>query len=582
MELKDVLSLIGGLALFLFGMQLMGEALEKKAGGGLKTLLAKMTGNPLKGFLLGMGVTSVIQSSSATTVMAVGFVNSGIMTLKQSIGIIMGANIGTTITAWILSLTGIDGGAWYIQLFKPSTFVPILAICGTALMMFSKSNKRKDTSVILLGFATLMTGMDLMSAAVSGLKEVPAFANILTLFTNPILGVIAGAVLTAIIQSSSASVGILQALSATGAVSFGNAIPIIMGQNIGTCVTAMISSLGANKNAKRTAFVHLYFNVIGTIVILTIYSIVKAVFNLGYLDTLGIDELGIAIVHTCFNVLCTLLWAPFTNFLAWIATVTVRDNADKEEYEMLDDRLLQTPAVAVDRVKSVTEAMAEISVSAIHKAFALLDDYSESGYEDVKILEDKADKYEDRLGSYLVKVSSTQLTDEDTVETAKLLHIIGDFERISDHAVNVIESADEIKSKKMAFSGEAQKELGVLISAVNEIVDLAYDAFKNNNLESAVKVEPLEQVVDKLKDVIKSQHIARLQKGECTIELGFVLTDLLTNLERVSDHCSNIAGCVIEMAHNDMDIHKYLRSVKGGQESVFNSHFEFYTKKYSI
>ncbi len=582
MELKDILALIGGLALFLFGMQTMGNALEKKAGSGLKTLLAKMTGNTFKGFLLGMGVTAVIQSSSATTVMVVGFVNSGVMTLKQSIGIIMGANIGTTITAWILSLTGIDGGAWYVDMFKPDFFVPILAFVGIVFLMFLKGNKKKDTALILLGFATLMTGMDLMSNAVEGLKSVPEFTNILTLFTNPILGVIAGAVLTAIIQSSSASVGILQALSSTGAISFGNAIPIIMGQNIGTCVTAMISSVGANKNAKRTAFVHLYFNIIGTVVWLGVFMAVKYIFKLHFLDSMQINEFWIAIVHTAFNLLCTLLWAPFTGLLARLATATVKNNSEKEHYEILDERLIQTPAIAVERAKNVTETMAEISVSAIHKSFVLLGDYSEAGYEEIKTLEDKADKYEDKLGSYLVKVSSAALTDEDTVETAKLLHIIGDFERISDHAVNIIESAEEIHDKKMNFSGEAKKELTVLMTAVSEIVELAYDAFVNDNLESAVKVEPLEQVVDGLKDTLKKQHIARLQRGECTIELGFVLTDLLTNLERVSDHCSNIAGCVIEMAHNDMDIHKYLRSVKGGQESVFNSHFEFYKKKYSI
>lgn len=582
MQLKDILALIGGLSLFLFGMQTMGNALEKKAGSGLKTLLAKMTGNTFKGFLLGLGVTAVIQSSSATTVMVVGFVNSGVMTLKQSIGIIMGANIGTTVTAWILSLTGIDGGAWYVDMFKPDFFVPILALVGIIFLMFLKGNKKKDTALILLGFTTLMTGMDLMSNAVEGLKSVPEFTNILTLFTNPILGVIAGAVLTAILQSSSASVGILQALSSTGAISFGNAIPIIMGQNIGTCVTAMISSVGANKNAKRTAFVHLYFNIIGAVVWLSVFTGAKYIFNLHFLDSMQIDEFWIAIVHTVFNLLCTLLWVPFTGLLARLATVTVRDNAEKEHYEILDERLIQTPAIAVERAKNVTETMAEISVSAIHKSFALLGDYSESGYEEIKTLEDKADKYEDKLGSYLVKVSSAALTDEDTVETAKLLHIIGDFERISDHAVNIIESAEEIHDKKMNFSGEAKKELTVLMTAVSEIVELAYDAFVNDNLESAVKVEPLEQVVDGLKDTLKKQHIARLQRGECTIELGFVLTDLLTNLERVSDHCSNIAGCVIEMAHNDMDIHKYLRSVKGGQESVFNSHFEFYKKKYSI
>lgn len=582
MELKDVLALIGGLSLFLFGMQLMGNALEKKAGSGLKTLLAKMTGNTFKGFLLGLGVTAIIQSSSATTVMVVGFVNSGVMTLKQSIGIIMGANIGTTVTAWILSLTGIDGGAWYVEIFKPDSFVPLLALIGTVFMMFSKSNKRKDTGTILLGFATLMTGMDLMSNAVEGLKSVPQFTNILTMFTNPILGVLAGAVLTAIIQSSSASVGILQALSSTGAISFGNAIPIIMGQNIGTCVTAMISSFGANKNAKRTAFVHLYFNILGTVVLLSLFMGAKYIFKLHFLDDMEINEFWIAIVHSVFNLLCTLIWAPFTGLLAKLATITVRDTEEKEKYEMLDDRLLQTPAVAVERAKNVTGTMAEIAVSAIHESFTLLGDFNSEGYEKVKKLEDKADKYEDKLGSYLVKVSSAELSDEDTIETAKLLHIIGDFERISDHAVNIIESAEEIKDKKLNFSGDAKKELSVLIRAVDEIVDLAYDAFVNDNLESAVKVEPLEQVVDKLKDNLKSQHIARLQRGECTIELGFVLTDLLTNLERVSDHCSNIAGCVIEMTHKDMDIHKYLRSVKGGQESVFNSHYEFFSKKYSV
>lgn len=582
MELKDVLALIGGLALFLFGMQLMGNALEKKAGSGLKNVLAKMTSNPIKGFLLGLAVTAVIQSSSATTVMVVGFVNSGIMTLGQSVAVIMGANIGTTVTAWILSLTNVTGDLWYIQMFKPSTFVPILAFIGIIFMMFSKSNKKKDTSVILLGFATLMTGMDLMSNAVAGLKEVPEFTNLLIKFSNPVLGVLAGAVLTAIIQSSSASVGILQALSSTGAVTLGASIPIIMGQNIGTCVTAMLSSVGTNKNAKRTAFVHLYFNVLGSVALLIIYSIIKEVFSLGFFDTIRVDAFTIAITHTTMKIIFTIIWLPFTKFLVKLAEFTVKDKGQTEQYEMLDERLLQTPAIAVERAKNVTETMAEISVSAIHKSLVLLGDYSEAGCEEIKTLEEKADKYEDKLGSYLVKISGAELTDEDSVETAKLLHIIGDFERISDHAVNIIESAEEIHDKKMNFSGEAKKELGVLMTAVNEIVELAYDAFVNEDLESAVKVEPLEQVVDGLKDTLKRQHIARLQKGECTIELGFVLTDLLTNLERVSDHCSNIAGCVIEMTHSDMDIHKYLRSVKGGQESVFNEHFEFYTKKYSI
>ena len=582
MELKDVLSLIGGLSLFLFGMQLMGNALEKKAGSGLKTVLAKITGSKFKGFLLGLGVTAIIQSSSATTVMTVGFVNSGIMTLSQSIGIIMGANIGTTITAWILSLTGIDGGAWYIEIFKPTSFVPILALIGIVLMMFSNNHKKKDTAVIFLGFATLMTGMDLMSNSVEGLKNVPEFTNLLTIFTNPILGVIAGAVLTATIQSSSASVGILQALSSTGAVKFGAAIPIIMGQNIGTCVTAIISSLGANKNAKRTAFVHLYFNIIGSLVLLAIFTLAKYFFDLNYIDTMQIDELGIAAVHTGFNILCTIIWIPFTKQLATLATITVRDTEDKEKYEMLDERFLQTPTIAVERAKTVVVKMSNLSVSAINKSVTLLSEYSQTESEEVRKLEDKVDRYEDKIGSYLVKLSAQELTEEDSAETAKLLHIIGDFERICDHAVNILESAEEMKDKRLTLSSEAKTGLSVMISAVQEIVDQAYDAFINENLASAVKVEPLEQVIDRIKDTLKKQHIARLQRGECTIEIGFIFTDILTNLERVSDHCSIIAGCIIEMSRNGMDIHKYLRSVKNGQEAVFNAHFDFYSKKYKI
>ena len=582
MDLFDILSLVGGLALFLFGMQIMGNALEKKAGGQLKTILERMTDNPAKGFLLGLIVTCVIQSSSATTVMVVGFVNSGVMKLRQAIAIIMGANIGTTITAWILSLAGIEGGTWYTDLFKPTTFVPVLALIGVIFFVFLKSNKKKDTGLILLGFATLMTGMQAMSDAVAGLKEVPEFANILTLFTNPILGVIAGTVLTAIIQSSSASVGILQALASTGAISFGNAIPIIMGQNIGTCATAMISCVGANKAAKRTAFVHFYFNVIGTIVLLTVFTILKHALSLTFLDTMVIDEFWIAIVHTAFNVVCTILWLPFTRVLEKLACLTVRDNDDKEKYEMLDERLFTTPAVAVERSKTVAESMAEISVDTIHKSLSLLTDFNEDTYNAVLTGESKADKFEDRLGSYLVRVSALELTDDDSVEATKLLHIISDFERISDHSVNILQSAEEIKDKKLSFSGEAKKELGVMMKAVSEIVDLAFDSFVNENLDSAVQVEPLEQVVDKLKAEIKSNHIARLQKGECTIELGFVLTDIVTNLERVSDHCSNIAGCMLEMAHKDMAIHKYLRSVKTGDKQEYNHYYDYFSMKYDI
>ncbi len=582
MDLFDILALIGGLALFLFGMQLMGNALEKKAGGQLKNILEKMTDSTFKGFLLGMIVTCVIQSSSATTVMVVGFVNSGIMKLRQAISIIMGANIGTTITAWILSLTGVSGDAWYIQIFKPSSFVPVLALIGIIFFIFLKSNKKKDTGVILLGFATLMTGMQAMSDAVAGLKNVPEFANILTLFTNPILGVLAGAALTAIIQSSSASVGILQALSSTGAISFGAAVPIIMGQNIGTCATALLSCIGANKNAKRTAFVHLYFNVIGSIILLVLFSIAKTVFDLNFLDTMVIDEFWIAVVHTAFNVVCTVIWFPFTRLLEKLACITVRDTEEKEHYEMLDERLLATPPVAVERCKSVAETMAEISVNTINKSFALLNDFNPDTYEQIIKGEDKVDKYEDRLGSYLVKVSSLELNVEDSVEVTRLLHIINDFERISDHAVNVLQSAEEINDKKLQFSGDAKRELSVMINAVSQTVSLAYDSFVNQNLDSAIQVEPLEQVVDNLKDSIKSRHIARLQKGECTIELGFVLTDLLTNLERVSDHCSNIAGCMLELSHKDLAIHQYLRSIKEGNKDEYKHYFDYFNMKYNI
>ncbi len=581
MDIFDVLSLIGGLALFLFGMQTMGNALEKKAGGKLKSILEKMTSNPLNGFLLGLAVTAVIQSSSATTVMAVGFVNSGIMTLHQAISIIMGANIGTTVTAWILSLAGISSSDPVVQLFKPDSFVPVLALVGIAFLMFTKSNKKKDTATILLGFAVLMTGMSTMSDAVSGLKNVPEFTNILTLFTNPILGVLAGAVLTAVIQSSSASVGILQALSSTGAITFGAAIPIIMGQNIGTTVTAMISSLGANKNAKRTAFVHLYFNLIGTAALLVVFYGINAVVDFAFTEN-TIDEMGIAVVHTVFNLLCTLVWAPFTKLLEKLATVTVRDTEEKEHYEILDERLFATPAVAVDRSKAVTEKMAEISISAIDSALSLLDSYSTKKAEEILAAEKKADKYEDKLGSYLVKVSALELSDEDSTEATKLLHIISDFERISDHAVNIMSSAEEINEKKLAFSDKAKNEIITLAAAVGEITELAYRSFKDNDLQAAMKVEPLEQVVDDLRDKIKSKHIKRLQEGRCTIELGFILSDLLTNLERVSDHCSNIAGLVLEMEHQGMDIHKYLRQMKKSPESDYNKLYDEYTDKYSI
>lgn len=581
MDLFDVLSLVGGLALFLFGMEIMGNSLEKKAGGQLKSVLGKMTETPLKGFLLGLIVTAVIQSSSATTVMVVGFVNSGIMTLHQAISIIMGANIGTTVTAWILSLTGISGDSLFITLLKPSSFVPVLALVGIILIMFLKSPKKKDTGYILLGFATLMTGMDAMSGAVAGLKDVPKFTNILTIFTNPILGVLAGAVLTGIIQSSSASVGILQALSSTGAISFGTAIPVIMGQNIGTTVTAMISSMGANKNAKRTAFVHFYFNLLGTVVVLILFYSLNAIISFPFMPE-KVDSFWIAVLHSCFNVICTLLWAPFTKLLEKIAILTVKDTEEKEKYEMLDERLLATPAVAVERCRSVALSMAEVALKCVNDSLSLLDSFDEKNSEAVYKAEKKTDKYEDKLGTYLVRISALELTEEDSMETSKLLHVIGDIERLADHAVNVLESAQEINEKRLSFSGECKQELGQMIAAVKEIVSLSYGAFAENDLEKAKLVEPLEQVVDDLQDVLKARHVKRLQKGECTVELGFVLNDLLRNLERISDHCSNIAGLVLEMdkAH-DMSIHKYLKKVRKG-ENDYDNRYEEFSQKYSI
>ena len=580
MDVFDVLSLIGGLALFLYGMNVMGASLEKKAGGQLKAILGKMTDNPAKGFSLGLIVTTIIQSSSATTVMVVGFVNSGIMTLHQAVGPIMGANVGTTVTSWILSLTAIKGGG-IMDLFKPDSFVPVLAFIGIYLLMFSKKSKSKDTAVILLGFATLMTGMSAMSDAVAGLKEVPEFTNILTLFSNPVLGVLAGAVLTAIIQSSSASVGILQAISATGVVTFGTAIPLVMGMAIGTCITAVLSSIGANKNAKRTTLVHLYFNIFGTIAALVLFYGANAVFKFDFFNNIA-NEVGIAVVNTAYKLFCVIMWSPMLGVLEKMAVKSIKDTEEKEKYEILDERLFATPAVAVDRCREVTKTMAEISVEAIEKSLLSLREYSDELGEEIVKAEKKVDKYEDKLGSYLVKVSSLELSDSDSVETTKLLHLISDFERISDHAVNVLKSAEEISEKKLAFSEKAQSEISMIAKAVGEIVKLAYKSFADNDLESAYKVEPLEQVVDDLRDAIKLKHIRRLQEGRCTIELGFVLNDLLTDLERVSDHCSNIAGLVIEMTHSEMDIHKYLKKIKKSPDSEFSKLYEAYTNEYKI
>ena len=595
MGIMDVLTLLCGLALFLYGMDVMGNSLKKSAGRKLKTVLGSLTSNKLKAFMLGLGVTAVIQSSSATTVMVVGFVNSGTMLLSQAIGVIMGANVGTAVTAWLTALNGIEGGSGatdWLNCLKPDAWMPILAVIGISMIMFSKKNKLKDLGMILMGFAVLMTGMDIMGGAVSGLKNDPGFCQLLTLFENPILGVLAGAILTAIVQSSSASIGILQALAlGTGAISFGAAIPIILGQNIGTCITAMISSLGANKNGKRAAFVHLYFNVIGVVLWLCIYYLVGWIFDLtGTFDLFGlangtmIDPWGIAGVHTVFKILSVISIAPFSSLLEKLACLTVRGSDKKgDEYtDMLDERLLDTPSVALDRSRAVAVRMAELSISSLKKSLRLFESYDAKLADEIRAEEDKVDIYEDILGSYLVKLSERDMDASDSHEVTKLLHIIGDFERISDHSVNIVESAEELKDKSISFSDTARGELRSLAGAVDEIVSITEDAFSKADMEKAATVEPLEQVVDHLKEQIRRNHTLRLQKSECTIEHGFVLADILTNLERVSDHCSNIAGCLIEMSRHDaLGVHEYLHTVKAGSEE-FNRLYSGYLEKYSF
>lgn len=578
MDIFDLLSLIGGLCLFLFGMNVMGQALERRAGGTLRTLLGKLTTSKMKGFLTGLVVTGIIQSSSATTVMVVGFVNSGLMNLKQAINVIMGANVGTTVTAWLLSLSGIESGNIFVQLLKPTSFTPVLALIGIIFYMFLNDSKKKDTGMILLGFATLMFGMDTMSAAVSGLSEVEAFKNMFIMFKNPILGVVVGTVLTAIIQSSSASVGILQALAVTGQVSYGAAIPIIMGQNIGTCVTAMLSCVGANKNAKRAAIVHLAFNVIGTAVGLIIFCVIKAVFSPVFLDAPA-SLVGIAVAHSAFNVLCTAVLLPMSGILEKVADRVVPDDKKKDEEVELDERLLATPPLALESCHIVASEMAEISVSAIKDSMKGLVEYSHDLNEQVKEKEDKSDHYEDILGTYLVKLSSSQVSEADSAEAAKLLKMIGDFERISDHAVNVMESAEELHSKELEFTESAMKELSVLTGAVSEILDLALKAFLDNDIKAAETVEPLEEVIDGLKEQMRTRHILRLQQQECSIDAGFVWSDLLTNLERCADHCSNIAGCILEAA--DMNIHESMRETKRYSQN-FKEEFERYAVKYAL
>ena len=578
MSIFNVLNLVGGLALFLFGMNFMGDALEKRAGGTLQTVLSRITSNKWKGLLLGVAVTAVIQSSSATTVMVVGFVNSGIMALRQAINVIMGANIGTTVTSWILSLTGIESDNIFVSLLKPSSFTPVLALIGIILFMFLKSNKSKDIGQILLGFAVLMFGMEAMSDAVAPLKDVPEFQNILLMFSNPVLGVIAGAVLTAIIQSSSASVGILQALSSTGQITFGSAIPIIMGQNIGTCVTALISSIGANKGAKRSAVVHLCFNIGGTIIWLSVFELLNLFVNFDFLND-QIGAMGIAVVHTIFNVLCTLTFLPLTKQLEKLACLIVRDDHKDQKFEVLDTRLYATPAVALENCAKVVNEMANEAVSSIKDAFGLIMKYDQAVAEKIKESEKTVDKYEDKIANYLLGLSSLSISEKDSLAISKYLHIIGDIERMSDHSVSLAESAREIREKKLTFSDSAKAEIKTMCSALIEILDYTLKTVSDNDLISAAEIGPLEEVIDELKNKLQKNHIKRLQNNGCTIEMGFILSDITTVMERVSDHCNKIALCIIEIQRESLGLHQQSKYLKKSNP-LFQKKYEEYYEKY--
>lgn len=580
MDIFDVLTLIGGLSLFLFGMNIMGQALERRAGGSLRSLLGRITTNRWAGLFTGLGITAVIQSSSATTVMVVGFVNSGLMTLGQAVNVIMGANIGTTVTAWMLSLAGIDSGNLFVRLLKPTSFTPVLAFVGIVFYMFYKKPKKKDTGMILLGFATLMYGMEAMSGAVSALRYVPAFQSLFIAFENPLLGVLAGAVLTAIIQSSSASVGILQALAVTGQVSYGASIPIIMGQNIGTCVTAMISSVGANKNAKRAAMVHLFFNIIGTVVWLAVFGLVKIIFHPVLLEKPATLP-GIAVTHSVFNVLCTMLMLPLSGFLEKLVTGIVPDSRQPEMQTELDERLLMTPPIALERCRKVAADMAETAVSALKDGLTSLMEYSPELASSIRERENKTDHYEDILGTYLVQLSMRQIGEADSREAAKLLKVIGDFERISDHAVGLLASAEEMKDKRLKFTDAALSELVLISTAVREILDLSLKAFLDNDMEASASVEPLKQVISSLKEEMRTRHILRMQQGDCSINAGFIWSDLLTDLGRTSDHCSNIAGCVTDIAHHNMNLHESLRKFRDSSAD-FDRKFKQYSGKYAL
>ena len=588
MDFFSVVTMIGGLAMFLYGMQVMGDGLAKVSGGKMEKILENLTSSKIKAVFLGLAVTAVIQSSSATTVMVVGFVNSGIMKLTQAVGVIMGANIGTTVTAWILSLTGIESSNFFLSLVKPTTFAPILAMVGVVLLMFTKSARKKDVGIIMVGFAVLMFGMETMSGAVEPLADVPEFTGLLLKFANPIAGLLAGTILTAIIQSSSASVGILQALCLTGAVPFSAAFPIIMGQNIGTCVTALLSAIGANKNAKRAAMIHLYFNLIGTIVFMSVFYLINSVVHFAFMDTMATPA-TIAITHSIFNITTTLIWLPFSNFLVKLACMTIRDSkkdeavpAGDQEFKILDSRFLEKPAFAVEQGRNAAKHMEQQSRRALETAFGLLRHYDGDKAKEVEDIEAKVDRYEDELGTYLLQLNNKPLSERDSHSLSIMLHCIGDFERISDHAVNIMESAKELHEKHLSFSDSAKAELKVMMGAVERIVDTAYAIFEKNDVSRTMDIEPLEEVIDELSRELKRRHINRLRSGECTMEMGFVLTDLTTSMERIADHCSNIGVCVTQVSENLYDTHSHLEAVKEMKAREFYHKLQEMRKEYTL
>ena len=574
--------MLGGLALFLFGMHTLSGGLEKFAGGNLERWLEKLTSNPIKGVALGVGVTALIQSSAATTVMMVGFVNSGIMKLSQAIGVIMGANIGTTATSWLLSLSAVEGEG-LVSIFKPTTFTPILAVIGIVMLMFMKSDKKKTLGVILLGFATLMFGMNAMSEAVKPLENNEAFGQFMAAFSNPVLGVVTGAALTALIQSSSVSVGILQTFSKTSGITYSIALPIILGTNIGSCVTALISAIGANKSAKRVAIVHLYFNIIGTILFLSLFYILNSFLDFAFMNS-ALNSLGIAIIHTTFNVLTTLVFLPFTKQLEKLACLTIRDKPGEETaaMSMLDERFLNTPSVAIEQCRNVAYKMAVLTRQTMLIAMDMVTEYDPKKAAEVVDNENAIDIYEDKIGSFILKISSKDLSVSDSQVVSNLLHTIGDLERISDHAVNIVEAAEEMYQKKISFSKQALEEIPIIKNAVAEILNMSIDCFIRSDVALAKEVEPLEDVIDQLRTDLKARHIERLRKGICTIELGFILQDLLTNFERVSDHCSNIAVCLIRIKENSLDTPEYMNELKRPEKSEFMDEFNVYKDKYAL